>query len=42
VSKRQEIGVDEDVENREPSCTIVKYVNWCNHYGKQYGGASKI
>ena len=40
-SKRQEIiGVDEDVEKREPSCTAGGNVNWCNHYGKQYGSSS--
>ena len=26
---------------REPSCTIGGEVNWCNNYGKQYGGSSK-
>ena len=29
------------VEKREPSYTVAGNVNWCNHYGKQYGGSSK-
>ena len=28
----------EGVEKRKPSYTVGGYVNWCNHYGKQYGG----
>ena len=40
--KRQNItSVSEDVEEREPSCTVGENVNWCNHYGKQYEGSSK-
>ena len=31
----------EDVEEKEPSYTIGGNVNWCRHYGKQYGGSSK-
>ena len=31
----------EDVEKREPSYTVGRNVNWCSHYGKQYGGSSK-
>ena len=30
----------EDVEKREPSCTVGN-VNWYSHYGKQYGGSLK-
>ena len=26
---------------KEPSCTVGGNVNWCSHYGKQYGGSSK-
>ena len=26
---------------REPSYTVGGNVNWCNHYGKQYGGSLK-
>ena len=29
------------VEKREPSYTVGGDVNWCNHYGKQYGGSSE-
>ena len=39
-TKRQEItSVGEDVEKREPSCTVGENVNWCSHYEKQYGGS---
>ena len=31
----------EHVEKREPSYTAAENVNWCSHYGKQYGGSSK-
>ena len=31
----------EDVEEKEPSYTISGNVNWCSHYGKQYGESSK-
>ena len=29
------------VEKREPSSTVGGNVNWCSHYGNQYGGSSK-
>ena len=29
------------VEKREPSCTVGGNVNWCRHYGEQYGGSLK-
>ena len=29
------------MEKREPSYTVGGNVNWCNHYGKQYGESSK-
>ena len=33
--KEQEItSDDEDIEKKEPLCTIGKNVNWHNHYGK--------
>ena len=28
------------MEKREPSYIVVGNINWCNHYGKQYGGFS--
>ena len=31
----------EGVEKRESSNTVGGNVNWCSHYGKQYGGSSK-
>ena len=27
------------MEKREPSYTVDGNINWCNHYGKQYGGS---
>ena len=35
------INVSEGVKEREPSYTVSGNVNWCSHYGKQYGGSSK-
>ena len=35
------INAGEDVEKREPSYTVGGNVNWCSHYGKQYGGSLK-
>ena len=31
----------EGVKKREPSYAIGGNVNWCRHYGEQYGGPSK-
>ena len=36
-----QINAGEGVEKREPSCTVGGNVNWCNHYGKEYGGTSE-
>jgi len=36
----QTINATEGVEKREPSNTVGGNVLWCNHYGKQYVGAS--
>jgi len=42
LSKIQEIpSVGEDLEKREPLCTIGGNINWCKSCGKQYGGSSK-
>ena len=30
-------SVGEDVEKREPLCTVGGNVDWCSHCGKQYG-----
>ena len=41
-SKRQEIkNAGENIEEREPSCTVTGNINLCNHYGNQNGGSSK-
>ena len=32
------INAGEGVEKSEPSCTVGGNVNWCSHYGEQYGG----
>ena len=39
--KKMTKDVGEDVEETEPSYTVGGNVNWCSHYGKQYGGSSK-
>ena len=31
----------EDVEKREPMCTVGENADWCSHCGKQYGISSK-
>ena len=31
----------EGMEKREPSYTVGGNVNWCSHYGKQYGDSLK-
>lgn len=42
VIKRQAVtSVGEDVEKREPLCTVGGNVSWHNHYGKEYGGSLK-
>ena len=33
--------IGEDVEKKKPLYTIGGNVNWCSHYGKQFGGSSK-
>ena len=40
-SKRQEISVGENVEKRQPLCTVRENANWCSHCGKQYRGSFK-
>jgi len=30
-------SVGDDVEKRELSYTVGGNINWCSHYGKQYG-----
>ena len=31
----------ESVEKRQPFSAVGWNVNWCSHYGEQYGGSSK-
>ena len=33
--------IGEDVEEKEPSCTVGGNADWCSHSGEQYGGSSK-
>ena len=40
--KQETASVAKDVENRKHLCTVGRNVNWCSHYGKQYGGFPKI
>ena len=37
----QTVNAREDVEKREPSCTVGKNVNWYSHNGEQYGDSLK-
>ena len=41
IKNLQTINAGEGVEKREPSYTVVRNVDWCSHYGKQYGGSIK-
>ena len=34
-------SVGKDVAKRKFLCTVGGNVNWCSHYGKQYGVSSK-
>ena len=41
-SKPQEItSVSEDVEKKEPSCTVGGNATWCSHCERQYRDSSK-
>ena len=37
----QTINAGEGVEEREPSYTVGRNVDWYSHYGEQYGGSLK-
>ena len=41
LTSQQVTNTGEDVEKRIPSYNVGANVNWYNHYGKQYGGASE-
>ena len=40
-SMNQETSAGEDVEKREPFCTVGGNADWCSHCGKLYGVISK-
>ena len=40
-SKSLQINAGKGAEKREPSYTIGGNVNWCSHYGEEYGGSLK-
>ena len=40
ISKWKITSIGEDVEKREPSCTVSETENWCRHYGKEHGVSS--
>ena len=42
IKIQQIANADKDVKKREPSCIVDGNVNWCSHYGKQFGGSLKI
>ena len=37
----QTINAGQGVKKKETSYTVGRNVNWCSHYGKQYGGTLK-
>ena len=39
---KKTINAEEDVEEREHSCTVDQNVNWYSHCGEQYGDFLKI
>jgi hypothetical protein len=43
IKKTNKANAGEDVggTGKEPSYAVGGYVNYCNHYGNQYGGSSK-
>ena len=41
IIKKSIIYARESMGKREPSSTVGRNVNWCSHYGEQYGGSSK-
>ena len=42
IKKPKITSVVEGVGKREHMCTVGGNVNWCSHYGEQYGDSSKI
>ena len=42
IKKSEITNAGDSVEKAESSHTVGGNVNWCSHYGKQYGGPLKI
>ena len=42
IKKAKNNNVGKDLEKRKPLFTVGGKVSWYSHYGKQYGGSSKI
>ena len=40
-NKTNKTGAGEDVEKGERCCSVGGSLDWCSHYGKQYGITSK-
>ena len=41
IKSLQTVNAREDMEKREPSCSLSGNVNWYGHYGEQYGVSLK-
>ena len=41
ITKKPTNNAGEVVEKREPPYAVGGNVNWCSHYGEQYGGSLK-
>ena len=41
IKKSTNANAGEGVEKRKASYPVGRNVNWCSHYGKQYGVASE-
>ena len=41
IKTLQTINAGEGVEKKEPSRSVGGNINWCSHYGEQYGGSLK-
>uniref|UniRef100_A0A8D1LIB0 Uncharacterized protein n=1 Tax=Sus scrofa TaxID=9823 RepID=A0A8D1LIB0_PIG len=41
IIQKSPLSAGEGVEKKEPYSTVGRIVNWCNHYGKQYGDSSE-
>ena len=41
ITTQEAMIVDQDVGEKDPSCTAGRNAKWCCHSGKQYGGSSK-